>query len=373
MDAKISKLKEFMEQFGDEDVKFMEVLDDDDVPLRERITVHMVDDQDPGANSIDVEMDGDVTIISASGAIENLLIYDQEGNVTVCPKDAYRHCTNVRSTHQMEFAPAEFAKLSSTIEGINRDYEADGILPMPIKQYEPEDPLRVTLFKTPMKPDTPRTLRKETPRTPQKVLKTPRRPDTLGTSRKETAKTVKRPLGRRTSEIQSKKAKLSEDVPSTSRGKGKRVVTQMGRVITPKGITPKKSDTPKGCGRGQKGGVGVESLFARPRHRNVVKFTLGPKKGWELGVRGTEGCRVDPKRLLRSHIKKSGRKMTSAPQHQDQPAQPGPGGDPGSQMARRGRGRGSMTTRGRGTPPTSRVTTSRCSQARQGRGGTPKS
>ena len=52
---------------------------------------------------------------------------------------------------------------------------------------------------------------------------------------------------------------------------------------------------------------------------------------------------MDPKRLLRSHIKKSGRKMTPAPQHQ---AQPGPGGDPGSQTARRGRGRGSTTPRG---------------------------
>ena len=86
------------------------------------------------------------------------------------------------------FAPAEFAKLMSTIEGINQDYEADGTLPMPIKQYEPEDPLRVTLFKTPKKLDTPRTLRKETPRTPRKALKTPRRLDTPGTSR-ETPRT----------------------------------------------------------------------------------------------------------------------------------------------------------------------------------------
>ena len=139
----------------------------------------------------------------------------------------------------------------------------------------------------------------------------------------------------------------------------------MGRVITPKHVTPKKSDTPRGRGRGQKGGVGAESLFARPRHRNIMKFTLGPKKGWELGVRGTEGYRVDPKRLLRSHIKKLGRKTTPAPQHQ---AQPGPGGDPGSQTARRGRGRGSTTPRGRGTPATSRVTTRRCSQVRRGRG-----
>ena len=157
--------------------------------------------------------------------------------------------------------------------------------------------------------------------------------------------------------------KLEEDVPSTSREKGKCIVTWMGRVITLKGVTPKKSDTPKGCGRGQKGGVGAESLFARPRCRNVMKFTEGPKKGWELGVRGTEGCRVDPKRLLRSHIKKSGRKTTPAPQHQAQPAQPGPGGDPGSQTARRGRGMGSSTPRGRGTPATSHVTTRRHSEA----------
>ena len=319
VDAKISRLKEFMEQYGDEDVEFMEVLDDDDVPLHDRITVHMGDDQDPGANSIDVEIDGDVTIISAGGAIDNLLIYDQEGNITVCPKDAYRHRTNVRSTHWMGFAPAEFAKLTSTIEGIDQDYEADSTLPMPIKQYEPEDPLRVTLFKTPKKLDTPRASRKETPRTPRKVLKTPRRPDTPGTL-KETPRTprkvvkatpqdtVKRPLSRRTSQIRSKKVKL-EDVPSTSRGKGKCIVTPMGRVITPKAVTPKKSDTPRARGRGQKGGVGAESLFARPRCRNVVKFTLGPKKGWKLGVRGPKGCRVDPKRLLRSHIKKSGRKM----------------------------------------------------------------
>ena len=108
-----------MEQYGDEDVKFMEVLDDDDVPLRQRITVTSPDDQDPGANSIDVEMDGDVTIISAGGALGNLLIYDQEGNVSICPKDAYRHHTNVRSTHRIGFAAAEFAKLTSTIQGIN--------------------------------------------------------------------------------------------------------------------------------------------------------------------------------------------------------------------------------------------------------------
>ena len=162
-----------------------------------------------------------------------------------------------------------------------------------------------------------------------------------------------------------------DDVPSTSKGNGKCLITKMGRVIPPKGdtsVTPKKSDTLKGRGRGQKGGVGAESLFARPRHRNAVKF----KKGWELGVAGTEGCRVDPKRLLRSHIKKSGRKKTPAPQHQAQLAQPGPGGDAGSQTARKGRGRGSTTPRGRGTPATSHVTTRRCSQAGRGHGGTPK-
>ena len=55
---------------------------------------------------------------------------------------------------------------------------------------------------------------------------------------------MKRPLGRRTSQIRSKKVK-SEDIPSTSRGKGKHIVTLMGRVITPKHVTPKKSDTPR--------------------------------------------------------------------------------------------------------------------------------
>ena len=61
-------------------------------------------------------MDGDNTIISAGGAlVDNLIIYDKEGKLSICAKDCFRPCTTVRSKHQITFDAEEFAKLSSMI------------------------------------------------------------------------------------------------------------------------------------------------------------------------------------------------------------------------------------------------------------------
>ena len=158
IDAKISRLKEFMDQYGSDDVEFLEVVDEEDEPLRDRITATVPDEDDPfGENAIDVEMDGDNTIISAGRAlVDNLIIYDKEGKLSICAKDRFRPRTTVRSKHRITFDAEEFAKLSSTIESIHKGYVEDGTLPQPtpVKEYDPQDPLEISLFKTPRTPRT---------------------------------------------------------------------------------------------------------------------------------------------------------------------------------------------------------------------------
>ena len=110
-----------MNEYGGDDVEFLEVVDEEDEPLCDRITATVPDEDDPfGENAIDVEMDGDNTIISAGGAlVDNLIIYDKEGKLSICAKDRFRPCTTVRSKHRITFDAEEFAKLSSTIESIH--------------------------------------------------------------------------------------------------------------------------------------------------------------------------------------------------------------------------------------------------------------
>ena len=158
IDVKISRLKEFMDEYGGNDVEFLEVVDEEDEPLHDRITATVPDEDDPfRENAIDVEMDFDNTIISTGGAlVDNLIIYDKEGKLSICAKDCFRLCTTVRSKHRITFDAEEFAKLSSMIESIHEGYVEDGTLPQPtpVKEYDPQDPLEISLFKT---PSTPRT------------------------------------------------------------------------------------------------------------------------------------------------------------------------------------------------------------------------
>ena len=82
----------------------------------------------------------------------------------------------------------------------------------------------------------------------------------------------------------------------------------------------------------------------------VKKVKVGPRAGWGLGVEGSKACNVDAKTLLKSHIKKTTKKMP-----QQALAQPGPGGDatPGSSGVTPGRqSRGHSGIRGRGTGST---------------------
>ena len=139
-----------------------------------------------------------------------------------------------------------------------------------------------------------------------------------------------------------------DNLPSTS--KGKISVAKYGRVIYPKSTlkksaTPKKQTPAKGCRRQQD--PGVETLFAKPRKILVKKVKLGPRAGWGFGVEGSKACKVDPKTLLKSHIKKKTKKKTP----QQPLAQPGPGGDatPGTSGVTPGRqSRGCSGIRGRG-------------------------
>ena len=256
IDPKISRLKEFMDEYGGDDVQFLEVIDEEDEPLRDRITATVPDEDDPfGENAIDVEMDGDNTIISTSGAlVDNLIIYDKEGKLSICAKDRFRLRTTVRNKHWITFDAEEFAKLSSMIESIHEGYVEDGPLPQPtpVKEYDPQDPLEISLFKT---PSTPRTWSR-TPRQTPGLRPTPRsskRP-TAARLKKKSDPPRKRLLPKKTPQTGRKKPKLPEDdngnddqdnddnFPSTS--KGKISVSKYGRVIYPKG-TPKKSATPK--------------------------------------------------------------------------------------------------------------------------------
>ena len=158
IDVKLSRLKEFMDEYGGDDVQFLEVIDEEDEPLHDRITATVPDEDDPlGENAIDIEMDGDNTIISAGGAlVDNLIIYDKEGKLSICAKDRFRLRTTVRSKHWITFDAEEFAKLSPMIESIHEGYVEDGTLPQPtpVKEYDPEDPLKISLFKTPRTPKT---------------------------------------------------------------------------------------------------------------------------------------------------------------------------------------------------------------------------
>ena len=101
-----------------------------------------------------------------------MIIYDKEGKLSICAKDRFRPCTTVRSKHRITFDAEEFAKLSSTIESIHEGYVEDGTLPQPtpVKEYDPQDPLEISLFKT---PSTPRTWSRTPRQTPGLTL-TPR-------------------------------------------------------------------------------------------------------------------------------------------------------------------------------------------------------
>ena len=260
IDAKISRLKEFMDQYGSDDVKFLEVVDEEDEPLHDRITATIPDEDDPfGENAIDVEMDSDNTIISTGGAlVDNLIIYDKEGKLSICAKDRFRPRTTVRSKHRITFDAEEFAKLSSMIESIHEGYVEDGTLPQPtpVKEYDPQDPLEISLFKTPRTPRTWSRTPRQTPG-PTPTRRSSRRL-TFASLKKKSVPPRKRLIAKKSPETGHKKPKLPEDenrnddedddqddddnLPSTS--KGKISVSKYGRVIYPKSTT-KKSATPK--------------------------------------------------------------------------------------------------------------------------------
>ena len=260
IDVKISRLKEFMNEYGGDDVEFLEVVDEEDEPLCDRITATVPDEDDPfGENAIDIEMDGDNTIISTGGAlVDNLIIYDKEGKLSICAKDRFRPCTTVRSKHQITFDAEEFAKLSSMIESIHEGYVEDGTLPQPtpVKEYDPQDPLEISLFKT---PSTPRTWSR-TPRQTPGPTPTPQSCKRLTAAclKKKSVPPRKRLLPKKKPQTGHKKPKLLEDDNGnddedndqddddnyTSTSKGKISVSKYGRVIYPKS-TPKKSATPK--------------------------------------------------------------------------------------------------------------------------------
>ena len=143
VESRCSRLKHFVEEYNQEEEEFLEPEDEEEEKLHTLVTATTPSDDEPieeGESAVDVEFDGNSTIISGGGSLgENILIYHDEGTIQLSDTDSWVPSSQHRKKTRITLRAEDFAVLSSTVDNIMQQYNTHGTLPLPTPRKSEQD------------------------------------------------------------------------------------------------------------------------------------------------------------------------------------------------------------------------------------------
>ena len=127
LDKRVCKLIVLMEDYGQEGTQFL--VGDDDEPLRNRVVASYPTTEEPMETKIqtplDIEMDGDLTIISGGGFLmKDYLVYDGEGKVQLIKKNSMPPSRAKKRKMRITLPAADLQKFDNTIKNLHDEFSA---------------------------------------------------------------------------------------------------------------------------------------------------------------------------------------------------------------------------------------------------------
>ena len=129
LDTRVSKLIDLMEDYGEEGTQFL--VGNDDEPLCNRVVASCPTAEEPMETKVqtalDIEMDGDLTIISGGGFLmEDYLVYDGEGKVQLIQKDSMPPSTAKKRKTRITLPADDLQKFDDTMKNLHDEFSAVG-------------------------------------------------------------------------------------------------------------------------------------------------------------------------------------------------------------------------------------------------------